>query len=157
MTQSPASLYLSQKNIPHQEYTHQGRVVSIAQAAAERNQDISQVVRSILFRLTENEYFMVLITGTLRVSWHTLRKYFKQSRLTLATQEEVLEVTGFEIGSVTPFGMKSQVPIYVDQSVFRPAAVSIGSGVQGTAILLTVKNLKKALGNISVVEFAERY
>jgi Cys-tRNA(Pro) deacylase len=151
----PASVALSEMNIPHDLYTHDGPIRSIGQAAAERNQDVSQIIRSILFRLSEQEYALVLVAGPNQISWRSLRRHFRQSRLTMATPEEVLKVTGFEIGAVSPFGLQVDIPIIVDRSVFAQPAVSLGSGVQGTAILITTKNLKKALGEVEVGRFSK--
>lgn len=151
----PASIALTELDIPHDIYTHINPIRSLAQAAAERNQDISQVVRSILFRLSEDDYAMVLVAGPNQISWRSLRRYFRQSRLTMASPEEVLEITGFKVGSVSPFGLKTDIPIIADESVFKQVAVSLGSGKQNTAILITTKNLKKALGEIEVGRFAK--
>ena len=60
---SPASKILTKLNIPHLEHVHTTEITSLKQAAAERNQDPSQVVRSIVFRLSDAEYAMVLIAG----------------------------------------------------------------------------------------------
>ncbi len=153
--QPPASGALNQKNIPHKVFAHQGSVQSIEQAAAERNQDVSQVIRSILFRLNEGEYAMVLIAGKKQISWKALRQHFGMSRLTMASPEEVLEVTGYKIGTVSPFGLKTPIPILADQNVFSQTAVSLGSGRAGIALLMLTEDLKKALGEIEVGNFAQ--
>ena len=150
----PVSTALDKLDIPHDIFHHTNPVRSIGQAAAERNQDVSQVVRSILFRLSEDEYAMVLVAGPNQISWRTLRRHFRQSRLTMASPEEVLQITGYQIGTVSPFGLKTEIPILVDETVFKPPAVSLGSGQQNTAILITTKNLKKALGEVEVGRFS---
>ncbi len=86
---SPASKILTELNIPHLEHVHTTVLTSLDQAAAERNQDPSQIVRSIVFRLSEGEYAMALIAGPTQISWRALRQHFKQSRLTIASPEEV--------------------------------------------------------------------
>lgn len=153
--QTPAMLELKQNNIPHQIYVHDGPIHSIEQAAAERNQDVSQVVRSIVFRLNEGDFAMVLIAGKKQISWKALRHHFGMSRLTMASPEEVLEATGYKIGTVSPFGLKNRLPILADQNVFTQTAVSLGSGRSGTAILMLSKDLKQALGEIEVGNFAQ--
>jgi Cys-tRNA(Pro) deacylase len=150
----PASHALDQLNIPHQVYTHTGSVNSIEQAAAERNQDINQVIRSIVFRISKGEYAMVLIAGKHQISWKALRQYFNTSRLTMASPDEVLKVTGFQVGTVSPFCLQCEIPILADKNVFHPDAVSMGSGVAGTAILMRTVDFKKALGDIEVGSFA---
>ncbi|HSG25194.1 MAG TPA: YbaK/EbsC family protein [Anaerolineales bacterium] len=151
----PVSVALTKLNIPHHVFTHQGQVRSIEQAAAERNQEVSQVVRSILFRLNQGEYAMVLIAGKQQISWKALRQHFGMSRLTMASPEEVFEVTGHQIGTVSPFGLKTPVPILADQNVFTQTAVSLGSGKAGVAIMMLTKDLKNALDGIVIGQFAQ--
>ena len=62
--QPPVSLALDKLGIAHPVFHHSGQVNSLEQAAQERNQRLEQVVRSILFRLSGNEYLMVLVAGT---------------------------------------------------------------------------------------------
>lgn len=150
----PASIALDELGIPHQVYTHTGTIHSIEQAAAERNQDVNQVIRSIVFRISEGEFAMVLIAGKHQISWKAMRKFFNTSRLTMATPEEVLEVTGFQVGTVSPFCLKCEIPILADKNVFHTPAVSLGSGVPGTAIMMLTKDFKQALGEIEVGSFA---
>lgn len=149
------SIALTKMNIPHHVFIHQGPVRSIEQAAAERNQEVSQVVRSILFRLNQGEYAMVLIAGKQQISWKSLRQHFGMSRLTMASPDEVFEVTGYQIGTVSPFELKTAVPILADQNVFSQTAVSLGSGKSGVAIMMLTKDLKIALGKIEIGHFAQ--
>ncbi len=148
-----ATQALDQMNIPYQVFVHDGPVRSIEQAAAERNQDVSQVVRSILFRLNEGEYAMALVAGKEQISWKALRQHFGMHRLTMASPDEVYEVTGYKVGTVSPFGLKMKVPMLADKNVFAPVAVSLGSGISGTAIMMLTKDLKKALGEIETGRF----
>ena len=145
-TPPPASIALSALDIPHRVFTHTGPVHSLAQAAEERNQYIEQVIRSILFRLAEGEYAMALIAGPRQISWKSLRRHFNQSRLSMAKPEEVLEVTGYEVGAVSPFGLPTALPMLVDQSVLDQQSVSIGSGVRATTIFIKTPDLLRALG-----------
>ena len=141
----PVSLALLEKNIPHRVFTHPGPVTSLEQAAHERGQQPEQVIRSILFRLAEGEYLMVLMAGPAQIPWKALRKFVGQSRLTMASAEEVLEVTGYEIGAVGPFGLPAPLRILIDASVVAQDEVSFGSGVRGTTIFIGVEDLMRAI------------
>jgi Cys-tRNA(Pro)/Cys-tRNA(Cys) deacylase len=148
----PVSLELEKLNIPHRVFTHPGKVTSLEQAARERGQRPEQIVRSILFRLSDDEYLMALVAGPTQISWKALRSYLGQSRLTMADKEEVLAVTGYPIGAVSPFGTARKLRILVDPSVFVEEEISLGSGVRRTTIILKSVDLKRALGKIEMVE-----
>ena len=147
----PASIALDQLGIPHRVFRHETPVESFEQAASDRNQRPEQVVRSILFQVRPEEFVMVLMAGREQVDWRSLRKLVGRSRIRMATEDEVLEVTGYRVGTVSPLGMKRQVRMLIDSSVLREAEISIGSGVSNTAIILKSADLRRALGDAEVI------
>lgn len=153
-TPPPASLALTALGIPHRVFTHSGAVHSLEQAAQERGQSPDQVIRSILFRLAEGKYALVLMAGPRQIDWKTLRRHFSQSRLSMAKPEEVLAVTGYAVGAVSPFGLLESLPILVDESVLAQEEVSIGSGVRATTIFMQTSDLLRALDDPPTSNFA---
>lgn len=152
---TPVTRALGALKIPHQLFRHPGPVHSVEQAARERGQKVDQVVRSIAFRLAQNNFVIVLIAGTLQVSWSALRNYLGQSRLTMAREEEVLSVTGYPVGAVSPFGLPAPMRILIDQSVHSQEEISIGSGERYATVILRTEDLLKALGSVEIGEFAQ--
>ncbi|MFN8414147.1 MAG: YbaK/EbsC family protein [Anaerolineales bacterium] len=150
MEQPPVSLALEKMNIPHTVFHHEKPVNSFEQAASDRGQRPSQIIRSILFRVGEDDYLMALVAGPAQISWKILRKYLGQSRLTMATEDEVLAVTGYRIGTVGPFGLQKQVRVLVEAGVLDEEEVSIGSGMRDRAVILKVQTLSKHLGTLKL-------
>lgn len=154
-TPPPVAAALATQGIPHQVFRHAGPVHSLEQAATERNQSPQQVVRSLLFRLGEGDFAMVLMAGPDQVSWRALRRYLGQSRLTTATADEVRDVTGYVPGAVAPFGLRQPVRVLIDRSVLTQAEISLGSGVRGTAVILRTDDLLRALPAAEIGDFRE--
>lgn len=98
---------------------------------------------------------MVLMAGRDQVDWRKLRQLVKRSRVRMATEDEVLEVTGYRIGTVSPFGVKNQARVLLDASVLREEEISIGSGVRNVAIIMKSSDVQKALGEVEIVELGE--
>jgi Cys-tRNA(Pro) deacylase len=155
MDQPPISVVLENLGVPHQVFRHEIPVTSFEQAARDRSQRPGQIVRSILFRVRAGEYAMVLMAGQAQVSWKILRKILGRSRISMATEEEVLAVTGYRIGTVGPFGMRRQVRVLVDAGVLNEQEISIGSGMRDRAVILKSADLVRALGNAEVVDLLE--
>lgn len=149
MTETPpVSTALTELGIAHRVFRHPGPVRSLEQAAQERGQEPEQVVRSLLFRISARQFVMVLIAGSQQVDWRALRNHLDESRLTTASREEVLSVTGYELGAVSPFGLPQPVPVLVDESVLGPRELSIGSGVRGVTVILKRDDLLRALESL---------
>lgn len=150
----PVSAALTAAGIPHRLFRHQGPVSSLEQAAAERDQRPAQVVRSILFRVAEAEFVMVLMAGPRQIPWPALRRALDQNRLTLATQAEVWQVTGYEIGAVAPFGLPQPLRVLVDSSVLNEKEISLGSGERGVAVVMDSADLVRALESAEIVSLS---
>lgn len=155
MDKPPASIALDSLNIPHQVFHHQGPLLSFEQAAAERKQRPGQIVRSILFQIKPGEFVMVLVAGREQVDWKKLRQLVGRSRVRMATEEEVLKVTGYRVGTVSPFGLKNQVKVLLDESVLEEEEVSLGSGVRNIAIVMKSADVRRALGDPEIVSLLE--
>jgi len=108
-----------------------------------------------LFRLGQGEFAMVLVAGPGQVSWSALRRYLNQSRLTMASEQEVLAITGYVTGAVSPFGLSTPLRILIDESVLAEEQISIGSGVRGVTVLLKSKDLLNSLHSYEIGQFQQ--
>jgi Cys-tRNA(Pro) deacylase len=154
-TSSKAINYLTLKKIPFVLFTHTQNINSIVDAADQRGQTIDQVLRSILFRNKNHDFFMVITTGSKRVNWKKLRNYLGVNRTTLATESEVLAETGYQLGTVNPFNINPEIRVFINKSCLTQSSISIGSGLKGIAIILSIENLIKALPDLIIVDFSD--
>ena len=70
---------------------------------------------------------LALATTRLDVN-HVVRDLMGVRKLSFAPAEVTREVTGMEIGGVTPFGVPAGLPIYVDSAVTRLSRCIVGGG-----------------------------
>ena len=137
MTPKSAAIdYLDQKDAKYSLFVHSGPVTSLEQAARERGQQAGQVIRTILFRQTEQDFFLVLVSGPRQIDWRALRKLIHSNRVSLATPEEVIRVTGYRVGTVSPFGIPQPLLIYCDTRMKTFPEISLGSGLPGVAVMM---------------------
>lgn len=151
---SPAIRQLRAASVDFSIFIHAGPIFSLEQAAQERGQSSDQVIRSILFRLAQDDYAMAIMPGPKQISWKIMRAHFKQRRLTLANEDEVKTITGYEIGTVNPFGLPRAMPILIDRNLLDKSVVSIGSGIRGVALILTPSELLKAMPPYEVLDLS---
>jgi Cys-tRNA(Pro) deacylase len=140
-------------SVPYQLFEHPHPPESIKQAAHERGQAPSQIIRSILFRYEKDNFFLTLMAGPGQISWRKLRAHLGVSRISMASEGEVLTVTGYAVGTVSPLGLPRPIRILADASVFQPEEVSLGSGARGVAIIMKSADLQRALVKIEVGQF----
>jgi len=79
---------------------------------------------------------VVLATTQLDVN-RCVRKLMGVSRASFATAEEMMALTGMQVGGVTPFGLPEDLPLYVDQRVMNLEWVILGGGGRDTKIKIS--------------------
>jgi Cys-tRNA(Pro)/Cys-tRNA(Cys) deacylase len=136
---------LESLGIPFSLHQHDHPVRTLEQAAEERGLKPDQIVRSLLFRLTGDTFILVLMPGASRVSWPKLRSHLGVSRITTATAQEVREVTGYEIGAVSPFGLGRPLQILADHRILDHEILSLGAGIRNAGIILKRDDMLRAL------------
>ena len=127
----------------------------MAEAAAEREQDVNQLIRSILFRVGKDDFILVIVAGPSQLSWSALRAHLGQSRMTMATKDEVKSVTGYPVGTVAPIGIARPLRLLADKNVFIPEEISCGSGQREAAIIMRKQDFQKVLGEVEIGEFVK--
>lgn len=92
---------------------------------------------------------IILATTKLDVN-KTVRNLLAVRKASFATAEQTVELTGMQIGGVTPFGLPD-IPIYIDSAVMTNQEVVAGGGNRSSKVLLDPKELTK-LPNSQVIE-----
>ena len=140
---TPAIDWLATRDVPH-------RVVvtrpasSAEESAALQGIDLHQLLRTIVVRRGEGDYLFVLVPGGRRFDWPKLRSHLGVKRITLPDAEEARAATGYERGTITPFGSTHPWPVVVDSSIRDLDVVAIGGGQRGVNIHFKPEDLVAA-------------
>lgn len=155
-TSTPVTRYLDERGIPYRFFRHSGTMRTLEQAAKERGQRPQQIIRSIVFRLSRGGFVMVLVAGHKQVAWPALRRHLGTSRISMATEAEVLQVTGYPLGAVSPFATITPVRILMDKGLLAEQEISIGSGMRHITVIMQREDFLHALGEVELGDFASQ-
>ena len=125
------------------EVVRHGRVGSLAEAAAARGVEPRAVVKTLVVRLSDDDYRFVLVPGDREISWPKLRGVLGVNRVSMPAADVALEVTGYERGTITPLGSRRPWPVIADATM--TGTVSLGGGAHGVALNLDAEALVAAL------------
>lgn len=90
---------------------------------------------------------VLLATTRLDVN-HVVKKRLGNKRVSFANAEVTKEVTGMELGGVTPAGLPNEVPLWIDSAVMEKDLVIIGGGNRDTKIKLSPDGLVALGGEV---------
>lgn len=121
---------LSEAGVRYRVIRH-GPVASLAEAAAARGVEPAAVVKTIVVRRAEGDYLFVLVPGDRSISWPKLRAVTGERRLSMPDAAEARDATGYERGTITPFGSTQPWPVYADERI--AGEITLGAGAHGVA------------------------
>ena len=126
------------------ELVYPGVPTPTVEAAAQAVGVTSERILKSLVYLADGRPQLVIAAGTAPIDARLLRETLAVSRLRLrmATAEEVLELTGFEVGSMPPFAHASPLPTLIDRvSVPQDGELYAGGGTKDSLLRLSFKTL----------------
>lgn len=141
--------YLDLHGIPYRILPHAEPVFTVEKAAARRGVVLEEMVKSILLRERRNyRYIMACVTGIAWLDPQAVREQLlgEWKRLSFATAEEIISITGCIKGAVAPLCLPEYVPIVFDGAISRCVKVNISSGDPMAGLELDASELIKISG-----------
>ena len=80
-----------------------------------------------------------------------VRKALGARKTSFASKDSALKLTGMEYGGITPIGLPSDWPIYIDESVMNQAVVVVGGGLRSSKVAVQTSALTQ-LPNAHVLD-----
>ena len=118
-----------------------------AEESAERQGiDLHELVKTIVILRGEGDYIFVLVPADREIDWPKLRNHLGVKRLSIPPRDEAENVTGYVVGTITPFGAVKPWAVILDQSVAEESRVALGGGAPGVNVHLAPKDLVTLLG-----------
>ena len=111
-------------------------------AAKSLNTEVGSIVKSLFLR-TKNSFLLCLIAGDKRCSLNKIKKILNEKDVSMASADQVKEVTGFTIGGVSPVGHLNDLNIYIDNSLQRFKDVFAAAGHPNTIFKISFTDLQK--------------
>lgn len=127
--------------------TRHDRVSSLAEAAAARGVQPRDLVKTLVVRRAEGDFLFVLVPGDREISWPKLRSLLGVNRLSMPDKDVAMQATGYERGTITPFGSTTAWPVIADASLVGDPdrEISLGAGAHGVAVTVNAEAALEAI------------
>jgi Cys-tRNA(Pro) deacylase len=134
---------ISSAGIAHRVVRH-GPVHSVSEAAAAAGVTVPDVIKTIVVRRAADDFVFVLVPGDRAISWPKLRAVLGVHRLSLPDAGAAKDATGYERGTITPFGATTAWPVVADNRVVG-RMIRIGAGERDAAVVLAADDALRVL------------
>ena len=112
------------------------------EAASSLGCEVGAIVKSLLFK-TENSFTLCLVAGDKRASLNSIKKLLKIKDASMASAEDVKNITGYTIGGVSPVGHLKKIEILIDKSLSRFRSLYAAAGHPNCVFKIDFTKLQK--------------
>ena len=123
------------------------------EAATSLGCEVGAIVKSLLFK-TENNFTLCLVAGDNKASLNKIKKILSIKDTSMASADDVKNVTGYTIGGVSPIGHSNKVNIFIDKSLNRFNSLFAAAGHPNCVFEISFTDLIK-ITNGSIDEIIE--
>ena len=123
------------------------------EAASSLECNVGAIIKSLLFK-TDDKFTLFLIAGDKKASLKKIKKNINFSNVSMATADEVKNITGYTIGGVSPVGHINNIDIYIDNSLERFTFLFAAAGHPNCIFKINFSELKK-ITNGSIKDITE--
>lgn len=100
-------------------------------------------------------YAACLVLATTRLDVNgAVRRRFGVKKASFASADETIEMTGMQIGGVTPYGLPAGLPLWIDARVMEVADVIVGGGSRDRKLLVPPASLASLPSAVVVPDLA---
>jgi len=116
-----------------------------ALSARELGVDEHCVVKTIVMEDERKKPLIVLMHGNLEVSGKQLARLTGARSITACTPEAANKHTGYLVGGTSPFGTRSTMPIYMEETILALSRIYINGGKRGYLVGMDPKDAERML------------
>ena len=112
------------------------------EAASSLGCEVGAIIKSLLLK-TGSNFTLCLVAGDKRASLNKIKKTLKIKDASMASAEDVKNITGYTIGGVSPIGHLKKINILIDKSLNRFNALFAAAGHPNCVFEIDFSNLQK--------------
>ena len=110
------------------------------EAASSLGCEVGAIVKSLLLK-ANNIFVLCLVAGDKKASLNKIKKTLNIKDVSMATAEDVKNITGYTIGGVSPIGHKKDVEIFIDKELSRFEYIYAAAGHPNCIFKIDFDNL----------------
>jgi len=116
-----------------------------ATSSRELGLDEHTVIKTLVMEDERSRPLIVLMHGDLQVSTKELARLIGVKQLTPCSAETAQKQTGYLFGGTSPFGLRHQMPIYMEESIVTLSKIYINGGKRGYLVGMAPSELVRVL------------
>ncbi len=115
--------------------------LSAVHVAAQLNEPIEKVFKTLVLKGDKTGYFVCIIPGAEELDLKKAARVSENKNCEMIPMKELLPVTGYIRGACSPIGMKKHFPAFIHESCLNFERIYVSAGKRGLQLVLSPSDL----------------
>jgi Cys-tRNA(Pro) deacylase len=143
---TPATQMLDANGVQYSEHEYQyvehgGTAVSSESLGVSEH----EVVKTLVMQDEDAKPLIVLMHGDRQVATKELARQVGRKRIEPCKPDVAQRHTGYQVGGTSPFGLRKELPVFVERSILELAQIYINGGRRGVLVRIASADLERVL------------
>ncbi len=107
--------------------------------------DEHAVIKTLVLEDETGSVLIVLMHGDMEVSTKNLARELGVKSTTPCDPKKVARLTGYQVGGTSPFGTRTELPVYVEETILSLERIAINGGKRGLLVEMSPLDLDRLL------------
>jgi Cys-tRNA(Pro) deacylase len=108
------------------------------------------VVKTLVMEDERRNPLIVLMHGDRQVSTKELARVIGAKQVSPCSPDTANRHSGYQVGGTSPFGLRRQMPVYMEESIARLPRIYINGGKRGYLVCMATDDLIRVLKPVTV-------
>jgi Cys-tRNA(Pro)/Cys-tRNA(Cys) deacylase len=114
-------------------------------AAEAVGRPLEAVCKTLIVRATGKTFWVAIVPGDQRFDNKLMAAAIGKPEADLAEYEEAEKVSGYQIGGISPFGMRRKLPAVIEESLLALDRIVVNGGRRGVLVELATEDVVRLL------------
>jgi len=109
------------------------------------NIPLEQAFKTLVLRGDKTGILVACVAGDKEINLKKLAALSKNKKVEMVPMKDILGLTGYIRGGVSPLGMKKEYPTFVDESMLTKEKIIVSAGQRGLQLYLKPQDLLQSI------------
>jgi Cys-tRNA(Pro)/Cys-tRNA(Cys) deacylase len=145
MAETNAIKWLRARNVDFQVHEYEFTEIGAESSAQAINRPLEMVCKTLIVQAARRQFYAAIVPGDQRFDPRLMAAAVSEKYAELAEREDAEKISGYKIGGISPFAMRRQLTVLIEESLLALDRLVVNAGRRGILLELAAQDLVSLL------------
>ncbi|HPD29502.1 MAG TPA: aminoacyl-tRNA deacylase [Phycisphaerae bacterium] len=145
MSDTNAVKWLRSQGVPFEVLEYTFTEVGADRAAEAVGRPLESCCKTLIVKAVGKAFWVAIVPGDQRFDTRKMAGAIGAAEAELAEHDEAEKITGYRVGGISPFAMRRQLPVVIEESLLALDRIIVNGGRRGVLVEMATEDVVRLL------------